>query len=87
LITSCQVSTLGSTHSVGTHNTTASTQIVKNQSLETHWLECVANLSNTDRRPLACDGISSALLRAAASAPDVTISTILKRFQVCLSPI
>ena len=45
LITSCQVSTLGTTDSVGTHNTTTSTQIVKNQPLETHSLVCVANLS------------------------------------------
>ena len=69
LITNCQVSTLGSTHSVGTHNTTTSTQIVKNQPLETHWLVCVAKLSNTERRPLTCEGISSASLRAAASPP------------------
>ena len=49
LITSCQVSTLGTTDSVGTHNTTTSTQIVKNQPLETHSLVCVANPSK-----LAC---------------------------------
>jgi hypothetical protein len=56
-------------------------QIVKNQPLETNWPVCVANLSNTDRRKLTCEGISSALLRAAALAPDVTIFPILKRFQ------
>src|ERR1700739_1573754 len=71
LTANCQVSTLCSAHSVGTHNPTTSTQIVKNQPLETHWLVCVANLSNTERRPLTCEGISSASLRAAPTAPDV----------------
>jgi hypothetical protein len=73
LITSRQVSTLGSTDSVRAHNTTTSTQIVKNQPLETHWPVRVANLLKTDRRPLTCEGISSAPLRAAASPPGVTV--------------
>src|ERR1700739_1045115 len=71
LTANCQVSTLCSAHSVGTHNPTTSTQIVKNQPLETHWLVCVANLSNTERRTLTCEGLSGAPLRPAASAPDV----------------
>jgi hypothetical protein len=46
---------------------------VKNQPLETHWPVRVANLLKTDRRPLTCEGISSAPLRAAASPPGVTV--------------